>query len=321
MPISRKTVLSRLIDSAVQPVYALDDKQRIVYCNEALASRLNASPDDLVGQVCEWVTTAPSLDDRQSLLNSLCPGPEVFLGHELASIIQLPEQRRLEEFGVRFIPFTESGKLQLVLAVVSTVESQSQPLATFHDEIRRIRARLAGHYDIEHLIGTSAGIQKVFRQAKIVAASNENVLISGPPGSGREQLARTIHYGGEGEPAPLVSLACHFLDDELLRTTVASLLQQQVPAGKLPALLLTDAHELVEEAQLELLRLISTSRFRVMATVARDAEGQPGLLSDVVDSVSTLTIDVPGLGQRPEDVRLLAEYFLERCNTNAQKPG
>jgi DNA-binding NtrC family response regulator len=69
----------------------------------------------------------------------------------------------------------------------------------------------------------------------------------------------------------------------------------------------------------ELLRLIATAKFRIMVTATVDGEGQLTLLPDVVDSVSTFTIEIPGLGQRPEDVRLLAEHFLEKMNTQTQK--
>jgi transcriptional regulator with PAS, ATPase and Fis domain len=324
MAISRKTVLSRLIDSATQPVYALDEKQRLVYCNDALARRLGATAEELVGSICQYVTTPPGLENRQSLLNGLCPGPHVFLGREELAAVLLPQGDHLEEFTVRFLPFTEhvesggSGSVQLVLAVVQLLD-QTSPVANYHDEIRRIRQQLAKDYDMDQLIGVSPGIQKVHRQAKLAAAAGENVLLLGPPGTGKERLAQAIHYAGQSDAVPMVSLACHFLDDELLRTTVLSLVQQANDTGNLPTLLLTEAHELAEEAQHELLRLIATAKFRIMVTATVDGEGQLTLLPDVVDSVSTFTIEIPGLGQRPEDVRLLAEHFLEKMNTQTQK--
>ena len=308
MAVSRKTILSRLIDAAAQPVYALDDRQRIVYCNAAVADKLQSTVEDLTGMQCHWTTDPPQAENLQSRVNCLCPAPAAFRGELGQGRVPLVDSGGTD-WQADFVPLQESGQVHAVLAFLRPVTSEP-PAPRYRDEIRRLRSRLGVRFDIEQLIGESPGIQKAHRQARMATQTDENVLILGELGSGREHLANTIHYGGTDEPAPLVSLACQFLDDELLRTTVTSLVSQTSASNRLPTLLLTDADKLVDEAQQELWRLLSESRpFRLMATAVSWDHWTAQLLPELAEATSTVTIWLPALADRPEDVLLLAEHF------------
>ena len=76
---SIKTALARLFDTAAAPMYVLDDRRRIVYCNPALADWMGSDVVDIIGQRCDYHSepTASSVDAAYA---GLCPPPEVFAG-------------------------------------------------------------------------------------------------------------------------------------------------------------------------------------------------------------------------------------------------
>jgi len=163
-------------------------------------------------------------------------------------------------------------------------------------------------------------------QVALAARSPSRVLLVGPPGSGREHVARTIHYaGGENSP-PLTPLAGELLDAELLRTTVTAFLghaaeqETERPAG----LLILEVDQLAADAQAELAGFLNVPELElcVLATARQPLlsladEGR--FREDLAYGLSTLVIELPPLSQRVEDISLLAQLFLEEINAEGKK--
>ena len=92
---------------------------------------------------------------------------------------------------------------------------------TLHAELARWRHRLAGRYRLERMVGTSSAAARVRAQVSLAAAAPASVLIVGPPGSGKEHVAKAIHYRRPPElTGALVPVACAALDAELLISTL-----------------------------------------------------------------------------------------------------
>jgi DNA-binding NtrC family response regulator len=153
------------------------------------------------------------------------------------------------------------------------------------------------------------------------------VLIVGPLGSGRQHVAKTIHYS---RPAavlgPLVPIDCNLLDAEEMQATLTSLLRRQAEsASEKPSVaLLLDVDRLREGAQQELagflelpkieLRTIATARTSLQRLAAR-RRFHRGLAY----GLSTLTIALPSLAARADDIPLLAQFFLEEFNADGNR--
>ncbi len=165
-------------------------------------------------------------------------------------------------------------------------------------------------------------MRRVREQVHLAVTGGGRVVIVGPPGSGREHVARTIHSG----PAPdaaglLLPLSCGTLDAELLRTTILAFLRRcaaTAPALR-PTLLLLDIDELSEESQAELLAFfrIPTFRARTLVTSRRSLLelADASLFSrELALALSTLVIELPGLAERRQDIPLLAQQLIEEFN-------
>jgi DNA-binding NtrC family response regulator len=168
------------------------------------------------------------------------------------------------------------------------------------------------------------------------------VLVVGPPGSGRRRLAEAIHYGPNPESAgPLVPLDCSLLDAESIRSVLRRF-TSDAPGG---SVLLVDADRLPIEAQAEIAGTLPTSARgsgttrRVVAAAASSFILHPSsfrLIStsevplvelarrgryreDLAAWLSTITIELAPLGQRREDIPLVAQALLEEANARGGK--
>ncbi len=132
-----------------------------------------------------------------------------------------------------------------------------------HELLLRIRREAAHRYQFDRLIGRSAAMARVREQIKLAAAGNGAVLIVGPPGIGRQHVARTIHTAGNFHndtakaDAPLnhnglTVVSCSALHSELLRSTLAAV-QNRFKATNSPSgtLLLTDVDRLLADLHSE----------------------------------------------------------------------
>ena len=348
MAISRSMAgeLARLLAKAAAPVYLLDDDRRLVYCNPACAAWLELEASDLVGQTLSYHSN-PAAELASSRLAGLCPPPEAFSGARLTATILCsrgdgadakPARRRAE-----FIPLADdAGGWPLVLALADQVDlpdeappadgadatGASDPAAEsrlLHERLQRLHHELRRRARMDRLIGDSPAMVRVRSQVQLAAAGTASVLIVGPPGSGRQHLARAIHYGDSSEESAgrLTPLACAAMGSELLRSTLSSLLGKS--GGRAAGtLLLTDVHELPAEVQTELAGYLAANpqavRIISTATAPLDELAAAGSFwEDLACRLSTMVIRLPPLAERRGDIPLLAQALLEELNAEGAK--
>ena len=328
--------LVRLLDAVDRPIYVLDDEQAIVFCNLACLAWIGREAEEVLGKKCVYAAAAESADPVAA---GLCPPPAALTGQEMAGVVGCPlPDGRLTRRTARFVPLR--GEADAVAGVIALVEpedltdSQSACLpaceteaARLHERLRLFRQRMAARYRLDRFIGDSPAIRRARSQVQLAAASRANVLIVGPPGSGREHAAHAIHYGAAAEPGgPLVPLACTVLGADLIGSTLAAIASRRLPqeAAGPRTLLLNDVDQLAGEAQGEIARVLLTGEFplRVISTtrhalveLAREGEFR----EDLAAVLSTLVIDLPPLAERRGDLPLLAQLFVEEANARSGK--
>lgn len=324
--------LAGLFEASPAPIYALDDQRRIVYANAACLAWLGLNAEQLLGLTCQYHngTGGAGVADAAA---ALAPPPEAFLGdRRTGAVVFRDAEGGLAHRAAEFLPLGPAADCRGVLVLVGTTdepqlaERRATEHATseeLHRQLRRLSVELRAPYRLERLAGESAAIRRVREQVQLASGSRANVTILGPPGSGREQVARTIHSGLDPEKSgALLPLSCPVLDAELLQTTVLAFLRRCADAelAGLPTLLLLDVDQLAVEGQAELLAFFRVPTFRARAIVTAR---QP--LTKLADNVqfsrelactlSTLVIELPALADRREDIPLLAQQLVEEHNT------
>jgi DNA-binding NtrC family response regulator len=332
----------KLLEAAERPLYLLNEQRRIVFCNPALAEWAGFEASQLIGRRCDY-HTQPVDDPLDRCVAGLCPPPESLAGREMQGTVGCHTaggeyvQRRAEFLPLGQDPSHCPGVIVFLSANDATdaadsgLERADSTAPQLHHWLARLQARQSDRYHISRLTGESPAIRRVRSQVELASQSGSPVLIVGPPGSGREHVARTIHYAGEvSAHAPLVPLSCSLLDAELLRMTVTAFMRQcaELETEQSAALMLLEVDQLAADAQSELvgfltiieleLQPIATAR-RSLLELAREG----GFREDLAHALSTLIIDLPALTQRRSDIPLVAQAFVEEINAegNQQRGG
>ena len=207
------------------------------------------------------------------------------------------------------------------------------------------------HGDIE-LIGTSLPMQEVRRLVAMVALAGEGpnaptVLITGETGTGKGVIARAIHAQSPRAKAPFVEVNCTAIPDSLLEaelfgyekgtfTDAKSAKMGLFEAAVGGSLFLDEIGYLKPELQVKLLKLIEEKRVRrlgstqerpvdvwILAATNNDLEqavADGTFREDLYFRLKVMTIALPPLRQRGEDILLLAEHFLRRFAQRYQRP-
>lgn len=209
-------------------------------------------------------------------------------------------------------------------AATADISSSSE----LHATLQRLRQRRAAWYHVDRLVGESPPMRRVRSQIILAAQGTAPVVIAGPPGSGRQHVARTIHYGPDSKTpvAPLVPLACKLLGAELLQTTIRALARAQasMPDARPGTLLLNEVEQLPDEARAELagflrhadlpMRIVSTAR-QPLTALAENGQ----FPHDLALMLSAVVIELPPLSQRLQDLPLLAQALVEAENAQSSK--
>lgn len=324
--------LAKLLDAVTEPIYAVDAERKIVFCNDACLAWTGCTADELLGQECRY-HAGEGLSGGTAVAAALCPPPAALAGRRVSAEIILSSPEPQSRVGDFFPVGNDDVRPQGVIVVVRTatlpsaadvseVESAGTKL---HVRLQRYRRQLALRGHVDRLWGNSPAMKQVRSQVFVAAGSAASVLVIGPAGSGRAHVARAIHYGdGALEAGPLVPLACPLLDADLLSATLRSLMKDRPEHRRPSTLMLEEIDSLAEAAQVELARFLVGGRFpaRVVST-ARTPLGElasrGAFRSDLACLLCTVTIRLAPLAERPEDVPLAAQWFLEQANAGSAK--
>lgn len=216
------------------------------------------------------------------------------------------------------------------------------------NELRQVRRQLGKQYGIDNLVAKSRSMQELLERAMVVAPTRSTVLLLGESGTGKDLLAQTLHQLSPRKEQRFLPLNCAALSPTLLESELfgyekgAFTGAQERRAGKLEmadqgTLFLDEIGEMPLEMQVKLLRFLENREFmrvggtqtlkldvRLIAATNRSleqavAEGQ--FRQDLYYRLKVVTLNVPPLRERQEDIALLAWNFILAFAVEHQKPA
>lgn len=247
----------------------------------------------------------------------------------------------LKEGAVDYIlkPFTPDT---LDMAVTRAMER-----ARLAAENRYLRSELNARYDFGAMVGESAALTEVYEQIKKVADSRATILIRGETGSGKELVARAIHHSGRRRDKPFVKVNCAALSAGILESELfghekgsfTGAHERRIGRFELAdggSLLLDEISEIGVDLQPKLLRALQEREIervggsesipvdtRIIATSNRNLEEavSKGLFrEDLFFRLNVITIKLPPLRERLEDIPALMDHYLEVfCRENGKR--
>jgi two-component system, NtrC family, response regulator AtoC len=214
-------------------------------------------------------------------------------------------------------------------------------------EVEALRSEVGIRYGFEQIVGTSPKLQTVLGTVAKVAPLKTTILITGESGTGKEVIARAIHYNSPRAAKPLVTINCAAIPDNLLESELfghergaftdayAKKLGQFELADQ-STLFLDEIGEMNPATQAKILRVIESSEFsriggaqpikvdvRLIAATNRDLHQgmRDGTFrSDLYYRLNVVSVHLPPLRDRREDVPLLIKHFLRTKSRDLDIP-
>jgi two-component system NtrC family response regulator len=227
---------------------------------------------------------------------------------------------------------------ELVALIARAVE-----MVTLSRRVRQLENQLEEVYGFDNIIGTSDRMKSTFALMRRFAATEGTVLVCGESGTGKELIVRAIHQASGRRSGPFIVVNCGAIPSSLIEseffgheagafTGATGLRRGKFEEADGGTLFLDEVGELTPEAQVKLLRVIEEGSFcrvggndsvevdvRVMAATNRDLaalvkNGQ--FREDLFWRLHVLSLTVCPLRERPEDIPLLVEHFVEKYATS-----
>jgi len=202
-----------------------------------------------------------------------------------------------------------------------------------------LRRKIEDRYRFEGIIAKSPKMLKIFELIKTVAPTNATVLIIGKTGTGKEIIAKAIHHQSQRRDKPFIVTSCAALPESLLEselfghekgsfTGALERKKGKFEAGDKGTLFLDEIGEINANTQIHLLRALEEKKItrvgsneeidvdvRLIAATNRDlktAIKQGKFREDLYYRLNVVTLELPPLKDRGEDILPLAEHFLKK---------
>jgi two-component system NtrC family response regulator len=213
-------------------------------------------------------------------------------------------------------------------------------------ENRRLVHALENRYHFDNIVGKSKPMQAVFDTIQKVAHTKATVLITGASGSGKELIAKAIHFNSPRRNKPLVAVSCAALTETLLEselfghekgafTGAIAMKKGRFELADGGTLFLDEIGEVPASVQIKLLRVLEEMSFervggtrkiavdvRLIAATNKDLKAeveQQSFREDLYFRLNVVHIQLPALKERTEDIPLLAVHFVNKYAREAER--
>ncbi len=216
-------------------------------------------------------------------------------------------------------------------------------------EVIELRSRVSGFDPGEKIIGNGPAMQEIYKLIGQVASSDASVLITGETGTGKELIADVIHATSRYSHGPLIKVNCAALPETLLESELfgheagafTGAVKQRKGRFEMAhkgSIFLDEVGEMTKATQKKLLRVLQEREFervggslpvkvdvRVISATNRDLQrdvDDEEFRSDLYFRLNVISIHMPPLRERKEDIPLLVEYFLDKHRyTSTSQPA
>jgi len=225
--------------------------------------------------------------------------------------------------------------------VISLVVERALEKQTLVLQNRDLRSRLEDKFHLKNIIGRSDKMVKIFELIEHIAPYDSSVLIIGESGTGKELIANAIHYNSPRAALPFVKVSCASLSEGIIEselfghergsfTGAIASRKGRFEMAHPGTLFLDEVEDIPHTTQIKLLRVLQEGEFervggnktirvniRIIAASNRDLQEavRNGLFrEDLYYRLNVVSIKLPPLRERKEDIPFLVNFFIDRFN-------
>jgi DNA-binding NtrC family response regulator len=277
--------------------------------------------------------------DLLKRLKAIDPAPEVIVISGQGTLRRALEAGREGAFYFLEKSDLDPGGLAPIVERAASLQDERH-----HHE--QLRDRVRNQYAFSNIIGKSKAMRELFELVEAVADSDANVLIQGENGTGKELIANAVHYRSARARGPFIKINCAALPKDLIESELfgykkgaftgatsdkvgllelaegGSLMLDEI--GEMPSILQTKLLRVLQEREY---MPVGSDRwvkvdFRLICATNIDLDTalrEGRLREDLYFRINTITMRVPPLRERTEDIPLLCSWFIDKYNKRYQK--
>ncbi|MGA1825480.1 MAG: sigma 54-interacting transcriptional regulator [bacterium] len=323
-----KHLLDKIMENMNDGIRVIDSKYNICFMNTNLIKKFG----NQVGKKCYKIFGDGSSPCQFCEMSAL-----IEKNKESFSLIQGDNTNRLIEISASIIKSDKDE--QSVIEVLRDITERKELEDRLHKSEERRAKELMERYRFGNIIGKSPSMQKIYDLIEVVAQSKTSVLLQGDTGTGKELIARAIHYNSPFREKPFVELCCSVLSENLLeselfghvRGAFTGAIKDKIGRFEMAnggTILLDEIGEISPSVQVKLLRVLQEREFipvgggkpvkvdlRIIAATNKDlkkAVERGEFREDLYYRLNVVLINIPSLKERKEDIPFLARHFLEK---------
>lgn len=225
-------------------------------------------------------------------------------------------------------------RLKIVLENISKRAEVEREMTSLRDKVRKLGT-------FGHLNGSTPKMKSIFKQIQVIAPTSASVLINGESGTGKELVAKAIYNHSKRQGKPYIAINCAAIPESLLENELfghekgafTGAVAQELGCFELAdggTIFLDEIGDMSADMQTKLLRILENGTFRriggkkeisvdvrIIAATNKNLEEaveEGSFREDLFYRLNVFTIKLPPLRERPEDILLLAQKFIEEFN-------
>lgn len=316
-----------IMESVADGVMAVDVDRNITVFNPAAEAITGIQRHQAIGRKCFDVLHGDACENRCPVMEAMSSGAIV-------------TNRRVT------ILDADAGEVPLSISAAPLRDSSGSVLGaveTFRDlsGVEKLRKELTASYTYHDIVGKSAPMRRLFKVLPAVAESESTILLEGESGTGKELFARAIHDLSPRANRPYVIVNCGALPDTLLESELFGYRKGAFTDAKKDkpgrfelaeggTIFLDEVETLTLSTQTKLLRVIEKRTFEPLGGVTavnadvrliaatnrplRSLVGEGKFRDDLYYRLNVVTLELPPLRERREDVPLLIDHFVDYFN-------
>ena len=336
--------LRQITDAIPQAVVVQDPSGVPIYANQATLDYTGLTADDVfAANFRERIFHPEDVERFRNERNAaLARGLPFEFEHRA-----LGKDGQYRWFLIQYNPFrNERGQITRWYATGTDIHDRVRAEERTRNENVALREQIDRDSMFEDIVGSSESLRKVLRQVAKVAPSDSTVLILGETGTGKELIARAIHKRSKRAERAFIGVNCAAIPASLIASELfghekgafTGATQRRIgrfESANSGTIFLDEVGDLPQETQITLLRVLQERELervggnhpipldvRVLAATHRDlnalvADGK--FREDLLYRLNVVPIEMPPLRERPADIPLLVEYFIDRFGKRGGK--
>lgn len=334
--------LEAVINSISEAISMFDKSGNMLFANKRYLEMFNLNEESVKR------TSVYDLKDRFQESERFVKTQELFFANQEGVFediieIKLPKRKILYMYTAPVFDIEEKaiGRIMVYRDVSKEIE-----IDQMKEELLRLRAELEVEYSFDKIIGNSKKMRDVFALINQASHSDITVLIQGETGTGKEVIAKAVHYNSSRKNGPFVPVNCAAIPETLIESELFGHEKgsftgaisrkigrfEQANGG---TILLDEIGEMQPSLQVRLLRVLQEREIqrvggsgsipvdvRVIASTNANLElaiKSGKFREDLFYRIAAFPIMIPPLRERYDDIPLLAEYFLNQASKRANK--